>query len=138
MIWLKAWHVIFMVTWFAGLFYLPRLFVYHANAMDAEGHSRFKVMERRLFVLMTLGGALTAILGLAMIALNPGYFLDLGWLRIKLALVGLLIAYHACCYRLVRDFALDRNRRSARWYRVFNELPSLLLVGIVLLAIVKP
>lgn len=138
MIWLKAWHVIFMVTWFAGLFYLPRLFVYHASATDPEGIARFKVMERRLFILMTLGGALTAALGLAMIAMNPGYFLGLGWLRIKLALVALLIAYHIWSYRLLVDFAHDRNRRDARWYRIYNELPSLLLIAIILLAITKP
>jgi putative membrane protein len=138
MIWLKAWHVIFMVTWFAGLFYLPRLFVYHATATDPEGVARFKVMERRLFILMTLGGALTAVLGLAMIALNPGYFLELRWLQIKLALVALLIAYHAWTYRLMLDFRHDRNRRDARWYRIYNELPSLLLIAIVLLAVTKP
>jgi protoporphyrinogen IX oxidase len=138
MIWLKAWHVVFMVTWFAGLFYLPRLFVYHATATDAEGVARFKVMERRLFILMTLGAALTAIFGSWMIALDPAYFLDLGWLRTKLVLVALLCAYHAYSYRLLRDFACDRNQHSARWYRYYNELPSALLIAIVLLAIVKP
>jgi protoporphyrinogen IX oxidase len=138
MIWLKAWHVIFMVTWFAGLFYLPRLFVYHAKATDAEGVARFKVMERRLFILMTLGAALTAVFGSWMIALDPLYFLSLGWLRTKLVLVALLFAYHAYSFRLLRDFACDRNRHSARWYRYYNEVPSALLIAIVLLAIVKP
>lgn len=137
MLWLKAFHVVAMVTWFAGLFYLPRLFVYHADATDAPGAARFKVMERRLFALTTIGGAATVALGLAMIAAAPGY-LSMGWLHAKLAAVALLIAYHAYCGKLTRDFAADRNRRTARWYRMFNEIPSLLLVVIVVLAIVKP
>ena len=137
MLWLKAFHVIAMVTWFAGLFYLPRLFVYHADATDAPGVARFKVMERRLFALMTIGAAATVALGLAMIVAAPGY-LYAGWLHAKLALVALLIAYHAYCLKLTRDFAADRNHRSARWYRLFNEIPSLLLVVIVSLAVAKP
>lgn len=135
--WIKAWHVIFMVTWFAGLFYLPRLFVYHASTTDNAGIERFRVMERRLFVLMTIGAALTALFGLWLLARNP-VLLETGWMRIKLALVGLLIAYHAWNWRLLRDFATGRNTRSPRWYRWFNEVPSLLLIGIVLLAVARP
>ena len=132
--WIKAWHVIFMVTWFAGLFYLPRLFVYHASATDAAGIERFRVMESRLFAIMTIGAVLTAVFGLWLLAKNPA-LLATGWLRAKLVLVALLVAYHAFTWRLLRDFAAGRNARSARWYRWFNEIPSLLLIGIVLLAV---
>ena len=137
MIWLKAFHVIAMVTWFAGLFYLPRLFVYHADSTDAPSLERFEIMERRLFALMTIGGAATITLGLIMIVAAPAY-LKMGWLHVKLSLVALLIAYHVYCRRLMRDFVRRRNTRSAKWYRAFNEIPSLLLIAIVVLAVVKP
>ena len=137
MLWLKAFHVIAMVTWFAGLFYLPRLFVYHADTQDEPGLARFETMERRLFKLMTIGAAATVVLGIAMIAAAPAY-LRMGWLHAKLALVALLIAYHAWSYALMRDFARRRNRRGARWYRLYNEIPSVLLIGIVVLAVAKP
>jgi putative membrane protein len=137
MLWLKAFHVIAVVTWFAGLFYLPRLYVYHADAKDSISIERFKVMERRLFALMTIGAAASVGLGAAMLAAAPAY-LTMEWLRIKLLLVVVLIAYHVFCYRLMRDFAENRNVRGAKWYRVFNEIPSLLLIAIVVLAVVKP
>jgi putative membrane protein len=137
MLWLKAFHVIAVITWFAGLFYLPRLYVYHADAKDSISIARFVLMERRLFVIMTIGGAASVILGAAMLAAAPVY-LTMEWLRIKLVLVLLLIAYHGVCYKLMRDFARNRNARSAKWYRAFNEVPSLLLIGIVVLAMVKP
>jgi len=137
MIWIKALHVVAMVTWFAGLFYLPRLFVYHADTRDASGSARFKIMERRLFMIMSIGAVATVLFGLIMIVAQPGY-LRMGWLHAKLLLVALLIGYHVFCHRLMLDFRHDRNRRSGRWFRVFNELPTLLLVGIVMLAIVKP
>jgi putative membrane protein len=137
MLWIKAWHVVFMVTWFAGLFYLPRLFVYHASTADADGVARFCVMERRLFIIMTIGGAATAAFGLWLLLRNPA-LLATGWMQVKLGLVLLLIAYHAWCWALVRDFARGRNARSERWYRLFNEAPSLLLIGIVLLAVARP
>lgn len=137
MLWIKAWHVVFMVTWFAGLFYLPRLFVYHAAAADPAGVARFKVMERRLFIIMTLGALLTTAFGAWMLWRVPD-FLRLGWMQWKLALVVLLIAYHLWTWKLLREFAHDRNTHSERWYRVFNEVPSLLLIGIVLLAVAKP
>jgi putative membrane protein len=137
LLWLKAFHVIAVVTWFAGLFYLPRLFVYHAEAGDAAGIERFKVMERRLLTLMTIGACASVALGVAMLVAQPAY-LTMGWLHFKLMLVGLLIIYHGFCHKFTRDFALDRNARSSRWYRMFNEVPSLLLIGIVILAVVKP
>jgi protoporphyrinogen IX oxidase len=135
--WIKAWHVIFMVTWFAGLFYLPRLFVYHAAATDGPGIERFRVMERRLLAITTVGAALTVAFGLWLLARSPA-LLDAGWLRAKLVLVALLLAYHAWTWRLVRAFAAGRNAHGPRWYRWFNEVPSLLLIGIVLLAVARP
>ena len=135
--WVKALHVVAMVTWFAGLFYLPRLFVYHADASDAISIERFKIMERRLFKLTTVGGTATVLLGLSLLAGMPG-FLELKWLRVKLVLVAALILYHGLCFKLMRDFALDRNTHNSRWYRAFNEAPTLLLLGIVILVIVKP
>src|SRR5271168_4174072 len=137
MLWLKAFHVIAVITWFAGLFYLPRLYVYHADAKDPISIARFEIMERRLFTLMTIGAVASVALGAAMLVAAPIY-LGLGWLRVKLLLVLLLVAYHLYCYKLMRDFAGNRNARSAKWYRVFNEVPSLLLIAIVLLAVVKP
>jgi len=136
-VWLKAFHVVAMVTWFAGLFYLPRLFVYHADATDAVSLARFQVMERRLFAIMTIGAVLTVVLGVAMIVASPAY-LKMGWLHAKLFLVALLIVYHGYCYKLLGDFAAGRNAHSSKWYRGFNEVPSLLLVGIVLLAVAQP
>lgn len=137
MLWLKAFHIIFVVTWFAGLFYLPRLFVYHSTASDALSLERFAVMERRLFKLMSMGGALALLFGISMVATAPGY-LDFLWLRVKLALVAALIGYHFWCYKLMRDLRDGRNSHSQRWYRLFNEAPALLLIAIVLLAVVKP
>ncbi|MGO9424574.1 MAG: protoporphyrinogen oxidase HemJ [Steroidobacteraceae bacterium] len=137
MLWLKAFHVIAMVTWFAGLFYLPRLFVYHAVAQDPVGVERFRIMERRLFAIMTIGAALTLAFGIAMLTAAPAY-LAMGWLRAKLLLVALAVAFHLYCYKFTRDFAQNRNTRTSKWYRVFNEVPSLLLIGIVILAVVKP
>ena len=137
MLWLKAFHVIAVVTWFSGLFYLPRLYVYHADASDSISVQRFVVMERRLFALMSIGAVASVALGAAMLLAAPAYLM-MGWLRIKLVLVVLLIAYHGFCYGLMRDFAQARNAHSARWYRVFNEVPSLLLIAIVVLAVAKP
>jgi protoporphyrinogen IX oxidase len=137
LLWLKALHVVFVVTWFAGLFYLPRLFIYHATATDPVGIERFIVMERRLFVIMTIGAALAAVFGLAMIAASPGY-LDQAWMHAKLTFVVLLIAYHYYCLKLMRDLRGKKNVRSQRWYRIFNEVPALLLIVIVVLAVVKP
>ena len=137
MLWLKAFHVIFMVTWFAGLFYLPRLFVYHAMNEDAATAATFKVMERKLMVMTHLGGALTWGFGLALLWQVPA-LMDMGWLQVKLALVLALTAYHFWCARLVGVFARDENTRSHGWYRAFNEGPTLVLVAVVLLAVLKP
>ena len=125
-----------MVTWFAGLFYLPRLFVYHALTGDAAGRERFKVMERKLyFGIMAPGAVLTIAFGLW---LWLGYGLSGGWLHAKLALVAVLIAYHLWCGKLVNDFKYGRNTRSHVWYRWFNEFPVVVLIAVVILAVVKP
>jgi len=137
MLWLKAFHVVFVVTWFAGLFYLPRLFVYHAVTTDAPGIARFVAMERRLFFIMSVGAVLAVLFGTALISASPGY-LEQGWLRAKLVLVALLVGYHFSCYQLMLALRTGINPHSQRWYRWFNELPSLLLVAIVILAVVKP
>jgi putative membrane protein len=136
MLWVKALHIVFMVTWFAGLFYLPRLFVYHAQATDSIGIERFKVMERKLyFGIMTPGAVLTIVFG---VWLWLGYGISGGWLHAKLAFVAILIAYHVYCGKLLVDFNRGRNRHSHVWYRWFNELPVLILAGVVLLVVVKP
>ncbi len=138
MLWIKAFHVIFVVSWFAGLFYLPRLFVYHCEVQDAVGLARFGVMERKLYAIMTVGMIGTWLLGLTMIVLNPGYLHSGGWLHVKIALVVLLSGYHGWLKTCVRRFAANVNRRSARFYRWINEVPALLLIAIVILVIVKP
>jgi len=139
--WLKAFHVVFVVAWFAGLFYLPRLFVYHVDVVDDAAHERFVVMERRLLGITHLGGALALAFGTALLigwlAHAPGY-LQQGWLHAKLALVGLLIAFHASMAVFVRRFRARCNTRSGRWFRVYNEVPALLLIGIVVLVVVRP
>lgn len=134
--WIKAWHIIFMVTWFAGLFYLPRLFVYHAMAEDAPSHARFKIMERKLyFGIMTPGAVLTIGFGLWLML---GYGFQGGWLHAKLALVLLLVLYHLYCGKLLADFKHDRNKHSHVFYRWLNEAPVLALIAIVILVEVKP
>jgi putative membrane protein len=134
--WLKALHVIFMVTWFAGLFYLPRLFVYHAMSADPAGVERFKVMERKLYYgIMAPGAILTVLSGLG---LSLGYGITGTWLHLKLVLVALLIAYHGYCGVLLRAFRQDRNRHGHVFYRWLNEFPVLILFGVVILAVVKP
>jgi protoporphyrinogen IX oxidase len=137
MLWVKSLHLIFMVTWFAGLFYLPRLFVYHAMASDPVSIERFKVMERKLYWgIMAPGAALTIAFG---VWLWLGWFRGAsGWLHAKTALVVLLVGYHLWCGRLLRAFAEDRNTRSHVWLRWFNEFPTLILVATVLLVVFKP
>lgn len=136
MLYVKAFHIVFMVTWFAGLFYLPRLFVYHAQTGDAIGIARFKIMERKLFYgIMTPGAVLTIVFGLW---LWLGYGFSGAWLHAKVALVALLIGYHVYCGKLLNDFKHDRNPHGHVFYRWLNEAPVLILVAIVLLAVVKP
>jgi len=136
MLWVKALHIVFVVTWFAGLFYLPRLYVYHAMAEDRASIERFKIMERKLYYgIMTPGAVLTVVFGLW---LWLGYGISGGWLHAKLALVAVLIGYHFWCGALLRAFRDDRNTRNHVWYRWFNELPVVLLLAIVLLVVVKP
>ena len=138
MLWLKAFHIVFVVTWFAGLFYLPRLFVYATENPGDEFQPMFRTMQRRLLGITHIGGGLAVAFGLALILSAPGVYLQMGWLHAKLLLVGLLIAYHLWCWRLVIAFREGRNRHDSKWYRWFNEAPALLLVAIVLLAILKP
>jgi protoporphyrinogen IX oxidase len=137
MLWVKSFHIIFVVTWFAGLFYLPRLFVYHALSSDAPSIERFKLMERKLYYgIMTPSAAIAVGLGLW---LWLGWFRGAGgWLHAKLALVLLLIAYHLWCGRLLAAFRDDRNRHTPLWYRWFNEAPVLALLAVVILVVVKP
>ena len=137
MLLVKSLHIIFMVTWMAGLLYLPRLFVYHAQADDRISIERFKVMERKVFWgIATPGGVLTLVFGLW---LWLGWFQGVGaWLHAKLLLVALLVGYHLWCGRLMMDFRRDRNTHGHVWYRWFNEFPVLILVGVVLLVVVKP
>jgi len=140
MLWLKSFHIIFMVTWFAGLFYLPRLFVYHAMSDDAISNERFKIMERKLFYgIMTPGGIITAALGVWMLIDSTWLvYADSGWLHAKLALVVVLIAYHIYCGKLLIDFKHDRNQHGHVFYRWLNEFPVLILVAIIILVVVKP
>ena len=134
----KAFHIIFVITWFAALFYLPRLFVYHADAKDSISNERFKVMERKLFVMMTIGGSLAVLFGL-WLWLGFGIFYVGGtWLHIKLVLVLVLIGYHIYCGKIVADFRNDRNTRNDRFYRMLNEFPTLILFAVVILVVVKP
>jgi len=137
MLWVKAFHIIFMVTWFAGLFYLPRLFVYHADCHDDTGHQRFLVMERKLYAIMTLGGLLAALFGFWLLLQWHWPPVEL-WLQIKLVLVAALVVYHLFCGRLVKEFRAGRNRHSGRFYRWFNEFPALILISVVLLAVLRP
>ena len=141
MLWVKWLHIVFMVTWFAGLFYLPRLFVYHALAADPVSSERFKLMERRLFWgIMTPGGVLTVALGLW---LWLGWFGGAthstpGWLHAKVTLVAVLVAYHVWCLGLLRDFRRERNTKTHVWFRWFNEFPTLVLFAVIFLVVFKP
>lgn len=137
MLWLKAIHIIFMVTWFAGLFYLPRLFVYHAQAGDQTGRDRFCAMERKLFIVMSIGAVGTLIFGLWLL-MWQSTLLGVGWMHAKLTLVVLLLGYHIWLGTLVRRFRDGRNVRGHAFYRWINEIPALFLIALVILAVVKP
>lgn len=136
MLWLKAFHIIFMVTWFAGLFYLPRLFVYHAMSSDKISHDRFLVMEKKLFYgIMTPGGLLTVIFGV-WLWLDYNFFGF--WLNVKIFMVLLLVIYHIICFKFLIDFKKNKNKHSHVFYRWFNEIPVILLIAIVFLVELKP
>lgn len=137
MLWIKAFHVIFMVTWFAGLFYLPRLFVYHVETADETGHQRFCTMERKLYAMATIGMVLTWAFGIWMLTLVPEY-LKMGWLHAKLALVVALSGYHGWLKVNLRRFAARTNTRSALFWRWANEVPAVVLIATVVLVMVKP
>lgn len=137
-LWIKAFHLIAVVTWFAGLFYLPRLFVYHAQSEDSVSNERFKIMERKLYRGIMLPSMVLAIgLGLWLLMLMPVWMTQ-GWMHAKLTLVLALLVYHFTCAAMVKRFAADRNTRSHVFYRWFNEAPVLVLVGVVILVVVKP
>ncbi|HEX7964275.1 MAG TPA: CopD family protein [Gammaproteobacteria bacterium] len=136
MLWVKALHLFFVISWFAGLFYLPRLFVYHADTRDAVGHARFTVMERRLFMMMSLGAIGSVVFGLWLMF---GWWWPAPlWLHAKLGLVALLLIYHMLCFKLMRDFRAGKNAKSARFYRIFNEVPALILLAVLFLVVLKP
>lgn len=139
MLWLKAFHIIAVVCWFAALFYLPRLFVYHAMSEDTASRERFKIMERKLARgIATPSAIATVLLGGWLFTLNPDYYLSAGWFHVKMSLIAALIVYHVICLRMVKQFANDANTRGHVFYRWFNEAPVLVLVGVVILAVVKP
>ncbi|MCB1741647.1 MAG: CopD family protein [Gammaproteobacteria bacterium] len=138
-LWIKAFHIIFVITWFAGLFYLPRLFVYHAVCNDETGHERFLVMERKLFAIMSIGGAASLIFGAWMLHwFAPVLWGPFSWLHLKLCLVFALVLYHLLCYRHMLNFRHRRNVRGHVYFRLFNEVPALLLIALVVLVVVKP
>lgn len=139
MLWIKAFHIVFMVSWFAGLFYLPRIFVYHAGHPAGPVHEQLCVMERKLYrLIMTPAMVLTVGLGLWLTALGWGYLKGAGWYWAKVALVAGLVGYHLYCGRLVGVFAAGANTRPHTFYRVFNEVPTLVLIAAVVLAVVRP
>lgn len=138
-LWFKAFHVFFMVAWFAGVFYLPRLFVNHAETSSTEVAEQLKGMEKRLLYFITPFAILTILLGLILIyAYGYPWFVAAKWLHIKLTLVIILLSYHGYCFKLVKTFQLDNNTRSGKFYRIFNEIPVLVLLAIIILAYVKP
>lgn len=139
--WLIAFHVIFVICWFAGLFYLPRLFVYHVECKDEIGNTRFKIMERKLFNgIMLPSAVLSTITGIWLLFASNWKTDGTGfwWMRLKLLLVGLLLIYMYYCWKYLRDFKFDRNQHSHVFYRWFNEMPTVLLIAIIILAFVKP
>ena len=137
-LWLKALHIIFMVTWFAGLFYLPRLYVYHAMNDDENTDNTLKVMERKLFIIMTIGAAITAIFGFWILFSNWSSYMQQGWMHVKLLLIFALFIYHIWCWKLMLAFRNDRNKHSHKWYRWFNEAPTVVLIVVIILAVLKP
>ena len=139
MLWVKAFHIIAVICWFAAIFYLPRLFVYHADSKDEVSNDRFKTMERKLYRgIMTPSMVVVLILGGWLISFNPEYYLSQGWLHAKLTLVALLVVFHFYCGHILKQFRDDQNQKSHKFYRVLNEVPVFMLVAIVILAVVRP
>lgn len=139
MLWIKALHIVAVICWFAAIFYLPRLFVYHAMSEDQISKDRFVIMERKLFSgIGTPSAIATVLLGIWLISFNASYYMSSGWMHMKLALVLLLIVYHICCWRLMLQFRAGTNTRSHVFYRYFNEFPVLILIAVVILVVVKP
>lgn len=138
-LWLKALHIFFMLAWMAGLFYLPRIFVYHADKTQGEIHEQFKIMERRLWYFVTPFAVLTLIFGVALIgAYGKDWFMASTWLHYKMLLLVFVYAYHFYLFKVLRDFAANKPMKSALFYRVLNEGPVLIIFAIVVLAVVKP
>jgi len=138
-LWVKAFHIVAVICWFAGLFYLPRLYVYHAMSEDQISRDRFKIMERKLFRgIMTPSAIATVGLGGWLITFNPSFYLSAWWMQAKIALVFILLGYHFYCWRFLLAFQNDNNLRSHTFFRFFNEFPVLLLVAIVILVVVQP
>lgn len=137
--WIKALHIISMVAWFAGLFYLPRLFVYHTDTKDEISIERFKLMEYRLYYYIMAPAALfTLLFGVILFSLSANYYATATWMHLKLGLVTLLILFHLYCGKCLRDFKYDNNQHSSLFYRWLNELPTLLLIAIVLITEIRP
>ena len=138
MLWIKAFHIIAVICWFAGIFYLPRLFVYHAMAEDQKTKDHLKIMERKLYRFVTPFMLITIVLGIYLVSLNLSFFQNAIWFQVKTLCVLLLIVYHFYCGKLVKDFSADKNQRSHKYYRIFNELPVPLLFIIVIMVVVRP
>jgi len=139
MLWIKAFHLIAIICWFAAIFYLPRLFVYHADSEDKVSRDRFKIMERKLYRgIMTPSMIAVLVLGGWLLSLNFDYYLSSVWMQVKLTLVALLVGFHLYCGYLLKAFANDKNTKSHKFFRVLNEVPVFMLVAIVILAVVKP
>jgi putative membrane protein len=138
MLWLKALHIIAVICWFAGIFYLPRIMVYYAASEHEETRRQLAVMAGKLYRFVTPIAVIAIALGLALVIANPDYYLSATWLWLKLILVVALIAYHAYCGWLVQALANDKDEHTHVYFRVFNEVPVIFLVFIVLLAVLKP
>jgi len=139
MLWFKALHIISVVCWFAALFYLPRLFVYHAMSEGEISNERFKIMERKLYRgIMIPSAVLTVVFGGILIGYNPAYYMTAGWMHAKLLLIGVLLVFHVMCWQHLKNFRDDRNTRNHVYFRWFNEVPTVVLIAVVILVVVKP
>ncbi len=139
MLWVKAFHIIAVICWFAAIFYLPRLFVYHAASSDTISKERFVIMERKLFNgIATPSAIATLVLGFWLISFNPSFYMSAPWMHAKLSLVALLLIYHGFCWHFMKQFRADNNTKTHVFYRYFNEVPVFMLIGIVILVVVRP